>query len=814
MTEEQKIISVEIDVDKAINRLNEVNQSIDDLKKSSQSLRKEQDDLKKSIESTGDADGELSKKFNENTQKLAENQKQTALLKGEQKTLVGAIQSQATATASLGDSYNEVNARLVQLQKEYKSLSAEQRDSDGGRAMLKQIGEQKQALKDMDATMGDFQRNVGNYPQVMSGAFGTADGILNKFGTSVKDLSTGGFGAFQSALKSGITGIKTFSKTLLTTPLGWLLAAISAVVAVFDKLRDAFKKNDDAGTAMARMMASFRPIINIVNKAFDKLASAIGWVANKIAELVGNFSEESKAMQQLVLDQDALEDKEREFAKNKAKREADIAELREKAMDSEEYSVEQRKKFLQEASELERKNFEEAIAVQNEKIRLFKEEAKANADTSDEMKNQLNELELARDNYRRDEANAQRTLQKQLQRLDKEQTASIKAEADKQKQINEERLQVIKEKKEEEIRILQERVKIADTLSKAYSDALLDNMADGVKKQKIQENERYKSEVESLRNEYDAKFAILANDDERTRTWKIEQQATLNAILEQKEIEHYAKLAEISENADIAEQQAEAERQKKIQEFTEAEISRIELEKQNDFLKKIEENELKKEQTLQFLQEEADLTIEQRQALNDKLTEIDNANEDLRKQYRVEKALESLEAVKCAFDAMDALQAESGAKSKAFAIASKSVALGELAINTGKAISAGVAQAQSVPFPANISAIAVTIATVLANIATAKKTISGAKFAEGGIVGGQSFVGDKVQVNVNSGEMILNDKQQARLFDIANSGMVANGIDYEALATAMSNTPPPIMDYKEFTDFQERTANYNEIATL
>jgi hypothetical protein len=41
-------------------------------------------------------------------------------------------------------------------------------------------------------------------------------------------------------------------------------------------------------------------------------------------------------------------------------------------------------------------------------------------------------------------------------------------------------------------------------------------------------------------------------------------------------------------------------------------------------------------------------------------------------------------------------------------------------------------------------------------------------FAEGGIVPGTSYSGDNVIAAVNSGEMILNGQQQARLFEIAN----------------------------------------------
>jgi lipopolysaccharide export system protein LptA len=36
-------------------------------------------------------------------------------------------------------------------------------------------------------------------------------------------------------------------------------------------------------------------------------------------------------------------------------------------------------------------------------------------------------------------------------------------------------------------------------------------------------------------------------------------------------------------------------------------------------------------------------------------------------------------------------------------------------------------------------------------------------FATGGIVGGSSFFGDRITANVNSGEMILNGRQQRQL---------------------------------------------------
>lgn len=78
----------------------------------------------------------------------------------------------------------------------------------------------------------------------------------------------------------------------------------------------------------------------------------------------------------------------------------------------------------------------------------------------------------------------------------------------------------------------------------------------------------------------------------------------------------------------------------------------------------------------------------------------------------------------------------------------------------------GVASASKLPFPANIAAIA----TVVATIASIFSSLP--KFADGGIVGGSSYFGDKLLARVNSGELILNQGQQARLLSLTEGGNV------------------------------------------
>lgn len=79
--------------------------------------------------------------------------------------------------------------------------------------------------------------------------------------------------------------------------------------------------------------------------------------------------------------------------------------------------------------------------------------------------------------------------------------------------------------------------------------------------------------------------------------------------------------------------------------------------------------------------------------------------------------------------------------------------------------------AKGIPFPGNLIAVTGFISAALAAIST----ISNAKFASGGIVGGTSYRGDRLSVNANSGEMILNRIQQRRLFDAISSGSIGDG---------------------------------------
>ena len=91
------------------------------------------------------------------------------------------------------------------------------------------------------------------------------------------------------------------------------------------------------------------------------------------------------------------------------------------------------------------------------------------------------------------------------------------------------------------------------------------------------------------------------------------------------------------------------------------------------------------------------------------------------------------------------------------------------ATEQAKAFSGAAASGAKLPFPANLAAIAASIAAVVAALSMI------GKFADGGIVQGSRTIGDMNIARVNSGEMILNGSQQKNLFNLLDGGMANSG---------------------------------------
>lgn len=172
-----------------------------------------------------------------------------------------------------------------------------------------------------------------------------------------------------------------------------------------------------------------------------------------------------------------------------------------------------------------------------------------------------------------------------------------------------------------------------------------------------------------------------------------------------------------------------------------------------------------------------------------------------------------------------------GESNSAFAKMSKIITLAQIAIDTGKALSAGIASASSLPYPANLAAIATTVATVLANVSTAISTVKSAKFAEGGkVVGPGTGTSDSINAQLSNGEYVMTAKA-TRMFEpmlaamnaigsgvpIASSrnfSVVQNTQDMTDSFTEAAQEIKPVVSVVEITDAQNRVGTIQNIDNI
>lgn len=173
-----------------------------------------------------------------------------------------------------------------------------------------------------------------------------------------------------------------------------------------------------------------------------------------------------------------------------------------------------------------------------------------------------------------------------------------------------------------------------------------------------------------------------------------------------------------------------------------------------------------------------------------------------------------------------------GEQNEDMARASKVLALAEIAINTGVALASGVRQAQSVPYPGNLIAIATTVATVLANVASAVKMVKSAKFASGGLVTGSgSETSDSIPARLSNGESVLT-ASATRMFAPALSAFnqIGGGVPImlpagggaqigeeflaRAVAKGMAMAPRPVVSVEEINNTAKRVETIERIGAI
>ena len=420
---EQIIIDFETNAASTVSDMAKVKGQIDELKKA----QKELQDIKKQNGSLTEAEAEQYEQLGLQIKTLGNTYRQL------QTEGVGAMTALHDSGEAYSDSIAGMRAQLSDLLKIYDNLSEADRQSSKGLELQSNINDLTSQLKTLEEETGRFQRNVGNYPEVVKAiipGINDLNGLLGTLGLQMKDLEGGAKKGFNSLASSVGKSFSQIGNIIKNNPIG---AILTAIVLVVNKLVDAFKKNDDAMTALQKAFTAFEPIIEGVNFLFDKLAEGVAWLVGGMADLVkavGSlipaYDESQKAAEGLVQAQDDLEEAEREYTVNSARRNKEIAKLRDEAMENPD--VRERMKALKEAQRLEEENLKEELALSKKRMENRILQAEIEKDTSDETKNEIAKMRADMLRTEQHYYEEHRKLQKEYNKYEREAISGLSKE--------------------------------------------------------------------------------------------------------------------------------------------------------------------------------------------------------------------------------------------------------------------------------------------------------------------------------------------------------------------------------------------------
>ncbi|NDW09503.1 hypothetical protein [Dysgonomonas sp. 520] len=421
-------------------------------------------------------------------------------------------------------------------------------------------------------------------------------------------------------------------------------------------------------------------------------------------------------------------------------------------------------------------------------------------------------------------------------------------EADAIRTFHAEQLKVLEEAKEKELSIENLTSKQKQDIQKSYNNTVDDlNLLTATKAKQLMEDAN-----ESLDKDNKIKKSFYEVDLENKKAaLKAGSMAALKITLEELRIKRENEIAEAEKTeADVVAINAKynalmtAETEKNLAAEIAANAKAYEEKIKQAGTNKVWAAELK----LQQLQQDKEITQlyyeegliakeEFAQKLNGIDQSIEKSEDDLLKARwtRIDEITGHSQKV---FSALSDLIVNSEDDEKKSLEKKKKLAWVQVALDTAKAISAAVVAAQGAgPFPANVIAIAPSIAAVMTSIATAKKTIKEAdkkiaEFAEGGLVTGPgSGTSDSIPTFLSNGESVLTASATS-LFGpvlsafnqlgggvpIPSGNITAQVMGEEMLAKsfarALEQMPNPVVSVEEINNTNKRIQVLEQYRTL
>ena len=430
-------------------------------------------------------------------------------------------------------SYNALSKKMSELKKAFKETNDEaERDK-----LAKQIVGINDQLKEMDASIGNYQRNVGNY----EGAFTKG---LAGITSQVQALSNP-----LAIAKNGVLALGKAFKSLIANPVG---AIIMAVVVAVKALKKGFEQSETATNSLKKAFSAFQPVINAINNAFTGFAKLVGNIAEKtipalvnglqkagdwmmtLLNKIGIVSDEKlesfrksieaqkeavKTTQDLTNREIELTEKRRKFQVDEAKTEMEVAELKSKAADKDKYTAKEREKFLNQAIAKERKLNDEKLALAQEEYDILKKRSEL-TDNDAATNDELAAAEARLYNTKREYYAKEKELIAQKVAAGQELSAAEK----KRLEESEKNAEKADELKKEELKKIEEIKNRTELSLMSNKDRELKILEDKYKEEKAL-LEKYEKDTTAITAEYEAKKQEIINSNGLDKAKEIDERA-------------------------------------------------------------------------------------------------------------------------------------------------------------------------------------------------------------------------------------------------------------------------------------------------
>lgn len=251
-----------------------------------------------------------------------------------------------------GVSYNALVHEMADLKQAWRATTDEMERA----ALGERINSVNDQLKSMDASVGNYQRNVGNY-------IGAVDHLTASFGSMGKGA--------QSVI-APIKGVTTGLKTLSATPA---IAILGLLANVLQKVIEGLKSSEENTNSMTQAMAPFAAIGDTVTKVLQGLGGVLAKVVEgfgKLTSAIFGTNEATKERLRLAKEEAALQEQERNNIIANAEAEREVARLRAEATDKMKYSASERIALLEQAGEQERLIAERSVQAAKQQYEIIK----------------------------------------------------------------------------------------------------------------------------------------------------------------------------------------------------------------------------------------------------------------------------------------------------------------------------------------------------------------------------------------------------------------------------------------------------------